>query len=203
MSAKALNLQAAETALGAKLIANGKGTQALHDTVVAYQANRRAGTHATLTKATVNRSGKKPWRQKGTGNARAGYASSPVWRGGGVVFGPQPRDYSKIVSKKVKKLALNKALSEAAKTDRLFAVPTFSLKSSKTRELVAWIKDNKLQENLLIVTKSVDQSAVLASRNIPKVEVINASDVNAEQILRYKQVIIAEDAYPVLTNRLK
>ncbi|MDR0533522.1 MAG: 50S ribosomal protein L4 [Verrucomicrobiales bacterium] len=203
MSAKALNLQAAETALGAKLIANGKGTQALHDTVVAYQANRRAGTHATLTKATVNRSGKKPWRQKGTGNARAGYASSPVWRGGGVVFGPQPRDYSKIVSKKVKKLALNKALSEAAKTDRLFAVPTFSLKSSKTRELVAWIKENKLQENLLIVTKSVDQSAVLASRNIPKVEVINASDVNAEQILRYKQVIIAEDAYPVLTNRLK
>ena len=203
MSAKALNLQAAETALGAKLIANGKGTQALHDTVVAYQANRRAGTHATLTKATVNRSGKKPWRQKGTGNARAGYASSPVWRGGGVVFGPQPRDYSKTVNKKVKKLALNKALSEAAKNERLFAVPTFSLKSSKTRELVAWIKENKLQENLLIVTKSVDQSAVLASRNIPKVEVINASDVNAEQILRYKQVIIAEDAYPVLTNRLK
>lgn len=203
MSAKALNLQAAETALGAKLIANGKGTQALHDTVVAYQANRRAGTHATLTKATVNRSGKKPWRQKGTGNARAGYASSPVWRGGGVVFGPQPRDYSKTINKKVKKLALNKALSEAAKNERLFAVPTFSLKSSKTRELVAWIKENKLQENLLIVTKSVDQSAVLASRNIPKVEVINASDVNAEQILRYKQVIIAEDAYPILTNRLK
>jgi large subunit ribosomal protein L4 len=203
MSAKSLNLQAAETALGAKLIANGKGTQALHDTVVAYQANRRAGTHATLTKATVNRSGKKPWRQKGTGNARAGYASSPVWRGGGVVFGPQPRDYSKIINKKVKKLALNKALSEAAKSNRLFATSTFSLKSSKTRELVAWIKDSKLQENLLIVTKSVDQSAVLASRNIPKVEVINAADVNAEQILRYKQVIIAEDAYPVLTNRLK
>jgi large subunit ribosomal protein L4 len=203
MSAKLLNLQAAEAALGAKLIANGRGTQALHDTVVAYQANRRAGTHATLTKATVNRSGKKPWRQKGTGNARAGYASSPVWRGGGVVFGPQPRDYSKTTNKKVKKLALNKALSEAAKSERLFSMPTFSLKSSKTRDLIAWIKDNKLQENLLIVTKSVDQSAVLASRNIPKVSVINAADLNAEQVLRYKQVILAEDAYPVLTNRLK
>ena len=203
MSAKALDFNAAEAALGAKLIANGKGTQALHDTIVAYQANRRAGTHATLTKATVNRSGKKPWRQKGTGNARAGYASSPVWRGGGVVFGPQPRDYSKITNKKVKKLALNKALSEAAKSGRLFAASTFSLKSSKTRELIQWIKDNKLQENLLIVTKSIDQSALLASRNIPKVSVINAADLNAEQILLYKQVIIAEDAYPVLTNRLK
>ncbi|MDR2463858.1 MAG: 50S ribosomal protein L4 [Verrucomicrobiales bacterium] len=203
MSAKALDLEAAQAALGAKLIANGKGTQALHDTVVAYQANRRAGTHATLTKATVNRSGKKPWRQKGTGNARAGYASSPVWRGGGVVFGPQPRDYSKTVSKKVRKLALNKALSEAAKSKRLFSVATFSLKSSKTRELVAWIKENQLQENLLIVTDSVNQSAVLASRNLPKVSVINAADVNAEQILTYKQIIIAEDAYPTLTNRLK
>ena len=203
MSAKALNLAAAEAALGAKLIAGGKGTQALHDTVVAYQANRRAGTHATLTKATVNRSGKKPWRQKGTGNARAGYASSPIWRGGGVVFGPQPRDYSKTVSKKVRKLALTKALSEAAKSDRLFSVSTFSLKSAKTRELVAWIKENGLRENLLIITKSVEQSAVLASRNIPKVAIINAADVNAEQILQYKQVILAEDAYPVLTNRLK
>src|SRR5271154_2627717 len=90
-------LSAADAAskLQVELISNGIGTQAVHETVVAYRANRRAGTHSTLTKGEVNRSGKKPWRQKGTGNARAGYASSPVWSGGGVVFGPHPRDYSK------------------------------------------------------------------------------------------------------------
>ncbi|MDD5262121.1 MAG: 50S ribosomal protein L4 [Methylacidiphilales bacterium] len=203
MKTKALDLAAAETALSVKLIANGRGTQALHDTVVAYQANRRLGTHSTLTKATVTGSGKKPWRQKGTGNARAGYASSPVWRGGGVVFGPAPRDYSKTTSKKVKRLALTKALSEAAKSGRLFSVPAFSLTSPKTKELARWIKDSKLSESLLIITKQVDATAMLASRNIPKVEVINAVDVNAEQILRYKQVVLAEDAYSILTNRLK
>ena len=203
MKTKALDLTAAETALSVKLIANGRGTQALHDTVVAYQANRRAGTHSTLTKATVSRSGSKPWRQKGTGNARAGYASSPVWRGGGVVFGPAPRDYSKTTSKKVKRLALTKAISEAAKSGRLFSIPTFTLASAKTKDLAKWIKSSKLSESLLIVTKQVDETAVLASRNIPKVEVINAADVNAEQILRYKQVVVAEDAYPILTNRLK
>src|SRR5271168_4423271 len=111
MSFAALSTKDAASKLKVDLIENGIGTQALHETVVAYRANRRAGTHSTKTKATVAGSGKKPWRQKGTGNARAGYASSPVWTGGGVVFGPHPRDYSKKVSKRVKKLAFLKALS--------------------------------------------------------------------------------------------
>ena len=96
MSLSPLSTKDAASKLKVDLIENGIGTQALHETVVAYRANRRAGTHSTLTKATVAGSGKKPWRQKGTGNARAGYRSSPVWSGGGVVFGPHPRDYSKL-----------------------------------------------------------------------------------------------------------
>ena len=98
MSAKVLTIEEAKNAK-LTLIENGKGTQAVHDVVVALRAARRSGTASTKTKATVNLSGKKPWRQKGTGRARAGYASSPVWVGGGVVFGPHPRDYSKKISK--------------------------------------------------------------------------------------------------------
>ena len=97
------------------LVENGKGTQAVHDTVVAYQAAQRMGTASTKTMGEVAGSGKKPWRQKGTGRARAGSFASPLWRGGGVVFGPKPRDFSKKVSRKTKQLALRKALTERLK----------------------------------------------------------------------------------------
>src|SRR6195952_730542 len=110
MAATILTPDAAKQA-NLELIENGKGTQAVHDVIIASRAARRSGTASVKTKATVNLSGKKPWRQKGTGRARAGYASSPVWVGGGVVFGPHPRDYSKKVPKTVKRLALRKALS--------------------------------------------------------------------------------------------
>jgi large subunit ribosomal protein L4 len=203
MKPHALNLESAETKFGIKLIANGIGTQALHETVVAYQANRRAGTHATKTKATVNLSGAKPWRQKGTGRARAGYKSSPVWVGGGVVFGPQPRDYSKTTLAKVRKLALKKAISEAAKSGKLQSVASFALTAAKTKELATWIKSSGLPSSLLIVTKIKDDKAMLASRNIPKCSVIEARQVNAEDVLKHKQVVLVEDAMPVLAGRMK
>jgi large subunit ribosomal protein L4 len=203
MNPKVLDLSTAESALGVKLIANGKGTQALHDTVVAYQANRRAGTHSTKTKAEVNFSGKKPWRQKGTGNARAGYKSSPVWEGGGVAFGPKPRDYSKNTSKKVRRLALRKALSEAAKGGRLQSVKELKLGAPKTKELATLIKSWELSDSVLILTQNTDETLQRASRNLPKIEIITASDVNAEQVLRHKQVLIVEDAMPTLSARLK
>src|ERR1044071_5659798 len=111
MSAKVLTAEAAKEAK-LELIENGRGAQALHETVVAMRAARRSGSANTKSKADVNLSGAKPWRQKGTGRARAGYKSSPVWRGGGVVFGPKPRDYSKKVPKAVRRLGLRKALSE-------------------------------------------------------------------------------------------
>jgi large subunit ribosomal protein L4 len=151
----------------------------------------------------VAASGKKPWRQKGTGNARAGYASSPVWVGGGVVFGPHVRDYSHRLSKGVKHRALTKAISEAAKSGRLQSISSLELKDHKSKALADLIKSNKLVGSILFITKSVDKNAVLASRNMPKVEVMEAALVNAEHILTYRQVIVAEDAYPVLTKRLK
>jgi large subunit ribosomal protein L4 len=203
MKLKPLDFKAAEVALDVKLIENGKSTQTLHDVVVGYQANRRAGTHQVKTKATVAASGKKPWRQKGTGNARAGYASSPVWTGGGVVFGPHVRDYSHRLSKSVKLRALTKALSEAAKGGRLQSMPSLSLKDHKSKQISEIIKSNKLAGSVLFITKGVDKNAILASRNLPKVEVIEAAQVNAEHILTYRQVILAEDAYKVLSERLK
>lgn len=202
MKPTALDFASLEKALGKKLIPNGKATQALHDAVVALQANRRAGTHSTLTKATVNLSGSKPWRQKGTGRARAGYASSPVWRGGGVVFGPHPRDYSKKVSKKTKQVALKKALSELAKEGRIHSVDTFKVAAPKTKELVAWLKEANLPQSVLIVLQTPSEQLLLASRNLPQVEVMTATDVNAEDLIRYKQVLVVKEALATLAKRL-
>src|SRR6185436_12231608 len=118
------------------LIENGKGTQAVHDTVVAYHAAQRMGTASTKTMGEVAGSGKKPWRQKGTGRARAGSFASPLWRGGGVVFGPKPRDFGKKVSRKTRQLALRKALSERLRAGDVVLVDDLKLESPKTREFV-------------------------------------------------------------------
>src|ERR1700722_7291363 len=153
MSASPISISDANAKLKVELIANGIGTQALHETVVAYRANRRAGTHSTKTKATVAGSGKKPWRQKGTGNARSGYRSSPVWSGGGVVFGPHPRDYSKKTNKNVKQLALKKALSERVNAGEVFLLDVFTLEKPKTKDLLDQLKDGfDKKVSALIVT---------------------------------------------------
>src|SRR5467141_1745211 len=118
------------------LIENGKGTQAVHDTVVAYRAAQRMGTACTKTMGEVAGSGKKPWRQKGTGRARAGSFASPLWRGGGVVFGPKPRDFGKKISRKTRQLALRKALSERLKAGDVVLVDDLKLDSAKTKEFL-------------------------------------------------------------------
>src|SRR5213595_453191 len=119
-----------------ELVEGGKGTQAVHDTVVAYNAAQRMGTASTKTMGEVAGSGKKPWRQKGTGRARAGSFASPLWRGGGVVFGPKPRDFGKKVSKATKQLALRKALSERLKSGDVVVVDDLKLNSPRTRAFV-------------------------------------------------------------------
>src|SRR5881409_1908553 len=119
------------------LIEDGKGTQAVHDTVVAYQANQRSGTACTKTMGEVAGSGKKPWRQKGTGRARAGSFASPLWRGGGVVFGPKPRDFGKKVSRKTKQLALRKALTERLRAGDVIVLNDLKLDSAKTKDFVS------------------------------------------------------------------
>src|SRR6266436_6231607 len=119
------------------MIENGKGTQAVHDVVVAYQAAQRMGTACTKTMGDVAGSGKKPWRQKGTGRARAGSFASPLWRGGGVVFGPKPRDFSKKVSRKTRQLALRKALSERLRAGDVVVIDELKLVSPKTKDFLS------------------------------------------------------------------
>src|ERR1044072_754939 len=136
------------------LIENGKGTQAVHDVVGAYMAAQRSGTACTKTMGEVAGTGKKPWRQKGTGRARAGSFQSPLWRGGGVVFGPKPRDFSKKVSRQTKQLALRKALSERLRAGDVVLVDDLKLASPKTKEFVGVLSALDLKGSALIVSES-------------------------------------------------
>src|SRR6195952_3111919 len=151
MAAKVLTIEAAKAA-NIDVIENGKYSQVVHDTVTAMRANRRSGTASVKTKATVNGSGSKPWRQKGTGRARAGYKSSPVWVGGGVVFGPKPRSYAKKLSKAHKRLALRKALSEKIKSGDVIMVPDFAVTEAKTKNFVKLITGITPEAKTLVVS---------------------------------------------------
>src|ERR1035441_10059272 len=133
------------------LVENGKGTQAVHDTVVAYQAAQRMGTACTKNVGEVAGTNKKPWRQKGTGRARAGSFQSPLWRGGGVVFGPRPRDFSTKANRSVKRLALRKALSERLKAGDVMVIENLQLASSKTKEFLAVLSALQLKGTALFV----------------------------------------------------
>jgi large subunit ribosomal protein L4 len=204
MSLSPLSTKDAAAKLKVDLIENGIGTQALHETVVAYRANRRAGTHSTKTKATVAGSGKKPWRQKGTGNARAGYKQSPVWSGGGVVFGPHPRDYSKKTNKTVKQLALRKALSSRVNAGEVYLIAPIALDKPKTKDLVAKLKDGlDGKSSALLVIEAPDQKLYLASRNHPGLETTTGDLVNAEQLLRYDKVFVTDGALSKISARLQ
>src|ERR1700747_3303749 len=151
MSATVLTVAAAKQA-NIDVIENGRGPQALHDVVVALRANRRSGTANTKTKAEVAYSGKKPWRQKGTGRARAGYTSSPVWAGGSVVFGPKPRDYSKKVSKRVKKRAFLKALSARILGGDVLVTDEIVVTEPKTKNFVKLLHSLTEEERVLVIS---------------------------------------------------
>jgi len=204
MSFSPLSTKDAASKLKVDLIENGIGTQALHETVVAYQANRRAGTHSTKTKATVAGSGKKPWRQKGTGNARSGYASSPIWYGGGVVFGPHPRDYSKKTNKTVKQLALRKAISSRVNAGEVYLIEPIVLAKPKTKDLLAKLKGNlEKTTTALLVIENADENIYLASRNHPHLVTVTGDLVNAEQLLLCDKIFITEGALGKLSTRLQ
>ena len=199
-----LSTKDAASKLKVDLIENGIGTQALHETVVAYRANRRAGTHSTKTKATVAGSGKKPWRQKGTGNARSGYKSSPVWSGGGVVFGPHPRDYSKKTNKAVKQLALRKAISSRINAGEVFLIEPITLSKPKTKDLVAKLKDGlEKKTTALLVIEELDNNLYLASRNHPHLITVTGDQVNAEQVLLCDKIFITDGALGKISARLQ
>jgi large subunit ribosomal protein L4 len=180
-----------------------KGRQAVHDVVVALRANRRRGTASTKTKADVRLSGAKPWRQKGTGRARAGYKSSPVWVGGGVAFGPHPRDYAKKVPKKVKTLAFRKALSERVLAGDVLLVEDFKVNEAKTKQfltLIAATAGNT--RKMLIVGTGFDEKTYLAARNVRDTLLARAAEVNTEQLLAFDKVIVTRDALATLSERL-
>jgi large subunit ribosomal protein L4 len=200
MSAKVLTIEQAKKA-GITLIENGKGTQAVHDVVVAMRAARRSGTASTKTKATVNLSGKKPWRQKGTGRARAGYASSPVWVGGGVVFGPHPRDYSKKVPKTVRRLALRKALSERIAAGDVLVVADFAVKEPKTSQFVKLVAEYTPEAKVLVISKTFDEATYKAARNVQPTQLVTSQEVNTEQLLAYRKIIVTNDALSQLSER--
>ena len=200
MSAKVLSIEAARAA-NIDVIENGKYTQAVHDVVVAMRAARRSGTANTKSKADVNLSGAKPWRQKGTGRARAGYKSSPVWVGGGVAFGPKPRDYSKKVPKTVRRLALRKVLSERIKAGDILMVDNFGVKEAKTRQFVATLKALTPEEKVLIVGKEFDAQTYLAARNVQPARLITSAEVNTEQLLAFRKIIVTTDALTQLAER--
>jgi large subunit ribosomal protein L4 len=180
-----------------------KGRQAVHDVVVALRANRRRGTASTKTKADVRLSGAKPWRQKGTGRARAGYKSSPVWVGGGVAFGPHPRDYSKKVPKKVKTLAFRKALSERVLAGDVLLVEDFKVNEAKTKQFLTLVADTaRNARKMLIVGTGFDEKTYLAARNVRDTLLARAAEVNTEQLLAFDKVIVTRDALATLSERL-
>lgn len=201
MSATILTAEAAKAA-NIEVITNGKYTQAVHDTVVALRANRRSGTASVKTKATVNGSGAKPWNQKGTGRARAGYKQSPIWSGGGVVFGPHPRDYSKKVSKQTRRLALRKALSARILNGDVLIVPTFAVANPKTKDFVKLMADLSPEAKTLIIGKDFDENTRLAARNVQPAVLASAVDVNAEHLLGFKKIIVTNDALAQLAERI-
>jgi large subunit ribosomal protein L4 len=201
MSAKVLTKAAAKEAK-IDLIEDGHGTQAVHDVVVAIRAARRSGTANTKTKAEVDMSGAKPWRQKGTGRARAGYVSSPIWRGGGVVFGPKPRDYSKKVSKSVRRLAFQKALSERIKAGDVLTIDKFVVPELKTKSFMSMLRKATDAEKVLLISESFDETTRKSARNIKPVKLTTASDVNTEQLLRFQKILVTQAALEQLAERM-
>lgn len=181
---------------------DSKGLQAVHDAVVAYRASQRSGTACAKTRSEVAGTGKKPWRQKGTGRARAGSKQSPIWRGGGVVFGPRPRSFRKDISKKTRKLALRKALSERFKAGEVLVVDQVQMDQPKTKDVICLLDQLKVDGTALIVTGEVNANAQLSARNIPYVDVTTSASLNTYDTLKYDCLILTKDALSGLESRL-
>jgi len=167
----------------------------VHDAVINYLANKRQGTHATKTKGLVSGGGKKPWKQKHTGRARSGSIRSPLWRGGGIVFGPQPRDYSYNLPKKVKRLALMTAFQEKLSSGEVVIIDNLSLEKPKTKDMVSILKNLGLHDkSVLIVLPEKNDTILLSARNIPGVSVTRAMDLNTYDILSKNVVLMTREA---------
>jgi large subunit ribosomal protein L4 len=165
----------------------------VHQTVVTYLADGRQGTAKQKTRSEVRGGGRKPWRQKGTGRARAGTIRSPIWRSGGVTFAARPQDHSKKLNKKMYRGAMRCILSELIRQERLIAVSEFSLDSHKTKDLVSKLKEFDL-DNVLIVAEEVEKNLYLAARNLHKVDVLDASGIDPVSLIGFEKILITVPA---------
>lgn len=175
----------------------------LHDVVVMQLANKRRGTASTKIRDEVRGGGKKPWRQKGTGRARAGSSRSPLWRGGGIVFGPKPRDYSYKVPKKVRKIALKSALSFKAKNNDIIVLDKLKSKLSKTKEVALLLKDLKILDKVLFLIEQENKSLQLAARNLPNARVLNLAGLNVYDLLYSSKLILTRDTISKIEEKLQ
>ena len=185
------------------LVEDGRGTQAVHDAVVAYQAAQRMGTACTKNVGDVAGSNKKPWKQKGTGRARAGSFASPLWRGGGVVFGPKPRDFTKKINDKTRQLALRKALSERLKAGDVVVINDFKLSTGKTKDFVGVLNALDLSTGTaLIVAQDADKNLAQASRNVANVFLTTGDSLNTYDVLRSDKLVFTKGAFEKVEARL-
>ena len=166
----------------------------LHSAVVNQLANRRAGTAATKTKGLVSGGGKKPFKQKGTGRARAGSTRSPLWRHGGTVFGPTPRDYSYSMPKKEKRAALAAALSSKVSDNRMVLLDKLELAGPRTKQMAELLKALGVTESALVLINAENKNVALASRNIPSIKVLRMENINVYDLLKYRYLITTQDA---------
>ena len=188
--------------VGFEVIEDDKGNQAVHDVVVAHMAAQRSGTAKTKDRGEVSGTGKKPWRQKGTGRARTGSRRTNIFTGGGVVHGPHPRDLSKKVNAKTRQLALRRALSERIKDGEVIVVESLKLESEKTKDLHAQIEALVPKGTVLLVTGEADGNLSLAARNIPLVQLVEADCLNTYEVLRPDVIIISKDGLEKVVARL-
>jgi large subunit ribosomal protein L4 len=176
---------------------------AIYQDVRQILANARQGTHKAKERGEVSGSTKKPYRQKGTGNARQGHKRSPLWRHGGRVFGPRPRDYAFKLNKKVKRLARRSALSYKAKDAKIMVLDNFSLNVPKTKEVLSVLNNLKLNGvKVLMVVGADNNNVYLSGRNIPKTQIVRAQDLNTYDILHAEQLVIMKDAVQMITEQL-
>ena len=189
-------LQVSETTFGREF-----NEALIHQVVVAYANGARQGTRAQKSRSEVSGGGKKPWRQKGTGRARAGSIRSPIWRSGGVTFAAKPQDHSQKVNKKMYRAALQSILSELVRQERLIVVEKFGIDAPKTKDLVAKLKTLDLTD-VLIVTPEVDENLFLAARNLYKVDVRDVAGLDPVSLIAFDKVLMTADAVKQIEEML-
>ncbi len=179
-----------------------RGEQAVKDAVTAIRNAMRAGTASTKGKGEVAGSNKKPWKQKGTGNARSGFRQSPVWRGGGVAHGPRPRDFAQKINKKVMALAFSRALSDKISAGDVIVVDEFKFEAPKTKLMAAFLKELGVDRSAIIVQKEVDDTTLLVTSNLPRVDYSTAQALDVYSLMLARKVVCDKAGFDVLVGRI-